>query len=90
MALSVLKDISATLMKRGELEGSAERRNAITTCLDIKTPQVSIWIQIAYFELICEHFQDFVLNHAKKISDSRRKVLEGVAKGIARICTAYT
>jgi N-terminal acetyltransferase B complex non-catalytic subunit len=90
-ALSVLKNISATLIKRSDLEGSVERRNAITdSCLDIKTPEVCISIQIAYYELIREYFQEFIVNHAKKITDSRRKVLEGVAKGIARICAAYT
>lgn len=90
-ALSVLKKISATLIKRGELEGSTERRKAITdSCLDIKTPEVRISIQMAYCELIREYVQDFIVNHAKKVTDSRRKVLEGVAKGIARICTAYT
>jgi hypothetical protein len=55
-ALSVLKNISATLMKRGDLEGSVERRNAIISCLDIKTPLVGILIQIVYYELICEYF----------------------------------
>jgi N-terminal acetyltransferase B complex non-catalytic subunit len=89
-ALSVLKNISAVLMKRADLEGSVERRNAITSCLDIKTPQVCISIQIAYYKPIREYFQDFIINHAKKITDSQRKVLKGVAKGIARICTAYT
>lgn len=90
-ALSVLKKISATLIKRGDLEASVERRKAITdSCLDIETPEASISIQITYYELICEYFQDFIVNHAKKVTDSRRKVLEGVAKGIARICTAYT
>ena len=90
-ALSVLKKISASLIKRGDLEGSVERRKAITdSCLDIKPPEVSISIQIAYYELKHEYSQDFIVNHAKKITDSRRKVLEGVAKGIARICTTYT
>ena len=90
-ALSVLKNISATLTKRGDLEGSVERRHAITdSYLEMKTPEVNISIQIACYELIREYFQDFIVNHAKKIIDSRRKVLEGVAKGIARICTAYT
>ncbi|KAF8798082.1 actin cytoskeleton organization protein [Phlegmacium glaucopus] len=75
-AISVLKNISAALTKRGDLEGSMERRKAITdSSLDILTPQ------------LC---QDFIVNHAKKITDSRRKVLEGVSKGIARICTSYT
>jgi len=32
---------------------------------------------------------DFVFVHAKRVTDSRRKVLEGVGKGIARICMAY-
>lgn len=90
-ALSVLKKISSTLIKRGDIEGSMERRKAITdSCLDIKTPEASLSIQIAYYELICKYFQDFIVNHAKKITDSQRKVLEGVAKGIVRICAAYT
>jgi N-terminal acetyltransferase B complex non-catalytic subunit len=90
-ALSVLKKISATLIKRGELEGSVERRNAITdSCLDIKTLEASISILITYYELIRGYLQDFIVNHAKKITESRRKVLEGVAKGITRICAAYS
>ena len=45
-ALSVLKKISAALIKRGDLEGSVERRNAIAdNFLDIKTPEASISIQ---------------------------------------------
>ena len=87
----MLKKISAALIKRGDLEGSVERRNAIIdSCLDIKSPEVSISIQITCYEVIREYYQDFIVNHAKKITDSRRKVLEGVAKGIARICTTYT
>lgn len=93
-ALSVLKSISATLTKRADLEGSAERRKAITdSCLDIMTPQASFSLDSktvsssASFSQLC---QDFINNHAKKITDSRRKVVEGVAKGMVRICTVYS
>ena len=32
---------------------------------------------------------DFVLSVSKKVMDARRGVLEGVGKGIARLCTTY-
>lgn len=32
---------------------------------------------------------DFVLNVAKKTTDARKKWLEGLAKGIPRICSTY-
>ncbi|KAF8163363.1 actin cytoskeleton organization protein [Crassisporium funariophilum] len=75
-ALSVLKVISNDLVKRGELEGSTEsRKTCIESCTSELAPQVG---------------HDFIFTHAKKVADSRRKVLEGVGKGIARLSTVYT
>jgi len=39
--------------------------------------------------MIAQIDHDFVFTCAKKITDSRRKVLEGVGKGITRITAAY-
>ena len=33
--------------------------------------------------------QDFVATQVKKINDARRKVLEGVGRGMARIATTH-
>jgi N-terminal acetyltransferase B complex non-catalytic subunit len=33
---------------------------------------------------------DFILDVAKNLTDSRKKVLEGVSKGITRVCTTYS
>jgi N-terminal acetyltransferase B complex non-catalytic subunit len=33
--------------------------------------------------------QEFALGVAKSVAEARRKVLEGVGKGIGRICAAY-
>lgn len=33
---------------------------------------------------------DFVLDVAKKVSDSRKKVHEGVGKGAANLCSTYS
>jgi hypothetical protein len=32
---------------------------------------------------------DFQMNIAKKVTDSRKKVEEGVAKGLMRLCSTY-
>lgn len=32
---------------------------------------------------------EFTLNIAKRVIDSRKKVIEGVGKGIGRICSTY-
>jgi N-terminal acetyltransferase B complex non-catalytic subunit len=41
---------------------------------------------------LAHHYQidhDFVLGVAKKLTDSRKKVTEGVGKGMARLCASY-
>lgn len=32
---------------------------------------------------------DFMLDVAKKVTDSRKKVIEGVAKGMIKLCSNY-
>ncbi|CAA7271640.1 unnamed protein product [Cyclocybe aegerita] len=74
-AVSVLTDISASLIRRGELEGSVESWKApVEACTGALVP-------------LLDH--DFLVLHSKKIAEARRKVLDGVAKGIRRLCTQY-
>ncbi|KAH9484364.1 N-alpha-acetyltransferase 25, NatB auxiliary subunit [Psilocybe cubensis] len=75
-ALSVLQSISAELVLRGKADGSSDTRNAlISNCSPILTPQID---------------HDFLFINAKKIGDSRRKVLDGIGNGITRIRAAYS
>jgi N-terminal acetyltransferase B complex non-catalytic subunit len=32
---------------------------------------------------------DFVLNVAKRVTEARKKVQEGLGKGVAKLCTTY-
>jgi len=92
LALSSLKEISAEMIKRGEYYGAAENRKThVIARLDILSPQVkaSDFISLAQTDAAVQIDQDFVYTQVKKISDGRRKVLEGVGKGMARIVTAY-
>ncbi|PPR03615.1 hypothetical protein CVT24_007731 [Panaeolus cyanescens] len=75
-AQAVLKDISTELIKRGESFNNAEARKA---CVDASNTDISAYIS-----------HDFILNLAKKISDSRYKILEGVGKGIVRVIALHT
>ncbi|KAF7294869.1 Actin cytoskeleton organization protein [Mycena indigotica] len=72
-ALNALRDISASLIKLAETEGTAERRKIF---VDGCSPIINSNID-----------HDFVLNVAKKVTDSRKKVLDGYGKGMARLIT---
>ncbi|KAG1753404.1 N-acetyltransferase B complex non catalytic subunit-domain-containing protein [Suillus lakei] len=75
-ASTVLKTMSNDLLKMGEVAGSAERRKTfVESCKPI----------INFPSL----HHDFVLNIAKNVCESRKKVLEGVGKGMIKICTNY-
>jgi N-terminal acetyltransferase B complex non-catalytic subunit len=75
-ACTVLKTMSSDLLKMGEVAGSAERRKSfVESCKPITDfPGLH---------------HDFVLNIAKNVGESRKKVLEGVGKGMVKICTNY-
>ncbi|KAF9227685.1 hypothetical protein BS17DRAFT_774157 [Gyrodon lividus] len=74
-ASCVLKEMSAELIKFGEVEGTPERRKAfVQACTPVTVDQIS---------------HDFVLNVAKSVTDSRKKVLEGVGKGMVKLNTTH-
>ncbi|KAJ7219345.1 actin cytoskeleton organization protein [Mycena pura] len=74
-ALCVLREVSSSLIKRGEEEATAERRKA--------------FVDGCSLIMACNIDHDFVLGVAKKMTDSRKKVVEGFGKGISRLCTTY-
>ncbi|KAJ6630878.1 actin cytoskeleton organization protein [Mycena sp. CBHHK59/15] len=74
-AIAVLREVSADLIKRGAQDGTAEQRKSfVDACSPITASSID---------------HDFVLGVAKKMTDARKKVTEGVGKGMARICTTY-
>ncbi|KAF8212156.1 actin cytoskeleton organization protein [Mycena galopus ATCC 62051] len=74
-AIAVLREVSVVLIKRSEQDGTAEQRKSF---VDACSPTIDLNID-----------HDFVLGVAKKLTDSRKKITEGVGKGIARVCTSY-
>ncbi|KAJ7109453.1 actin cytoskeleton organization protein [Mycena epipterygia] len=74
-ALAALREVSSGLIKRSEQDATAEQRKAFVDACSIITA------------LDIDH--DFVLGVAKKMTDSRKKVTEGVGKGMVRLCTTY-
>ncbi|KAL5489723.1 MDM20 [Sanghuangporus weigelae] len=75
-SVSVLKDIAAELNKMGAHEGTVEARRAfVDACKPIR--------QLPEFD------NDTLLDVAKRVCDSRKRVLEGVAKGITKITTSH-
>jgi N-terminal acetyltransferase B complex non-catalytic subunit len=76
-AIGVLREMSAELLKISEQEGTVERRKAVVeACMPI----------MEYADI--DH--DFVLSIAKKITDARKKVHEGIAQGVTKLCTTYS
>ncbi|KAJ6502477.1 actin cytoskeleton organization protein [Mycena sanguinolenta] len=74
-ATTVLREVSSILIKRSEQDATAEQRKSFVDACALT------------IDLNIDH--DFVLGVAKKMTDSRKKVTEGVGKGIARVCTTY-
>jgi len=75
-ATEVLREMSAELTKIGEREGTAERRQAV---VEACTPVMGC----------TEIDHDFILSIAKRVTDARKKVYEGIARGVTKLCTTY-
>ncbi|KAI0065400.1 TPR-like protein [Artomyces pyxidatus] len=75
-AVGILGEMSKDLIALGEGEGTSESRKAfVEQCKDLQGDS-----NITH---------DYVLDVAKKVTDARKKVLEGFGKGIARVCTNH-
>lgn len=66
--------MSLELVQRGEREGTPQRREAFVEACQPMVISSGI-----------DH--DVVLDVGKKVADARKKVIEGVGKGIARVCS---
>lgn len=88
--------MSTALIKFGEAEGSSERRRAfVQACTAVTIEQVRpsflrdlFWI-LTMISTGLQLTHDFVLNVAKSVTDSRKKVLEGIGKGMAKLNAAH-
>ncbi|KAG6336410.1 hypothetical protein ID866_2683 [Astraeus odoratus] len=73
---SIVKEMSSELLKVGEAEGTVDRRSAfVQACVPVTLGQID---------------HDFVLNIAKNVTDARKKVVEGVAKGMAKLHSTHS
>ncbi|KAI0807388.1 N-acetyltransferase B complex non catalytic subunit-domain-containing protein [Fomes fomentarius] len=75
-SLAVLTEVSNALIKRAESEATAESRKAI---VDACKPIIH--------ESGLDH--DFVLNVAKKITEARKQIFDGLGKGMAKLAKTH-
>jgi len=76
-AIEVLREMSTELVKIGENAGGIDARKVFTdACKPITSSK------------LIDH--DFVLNVAKKVTEARKKVHDGIGNGVTKICKTYT
>ncbi|KAG6810186.1 hypothetical protein H0H92_012950 [Tricholoma furcatifolium] len=74
-AVTVLRDMSVDLVKQSETVATQETRKAfIDACAIVSVQQIDT---------------DFALGVAKKVTEARKKVIEGIGKGLGRVCASY-
>ncbi|KAJ3842483.1 actin cytoskeleton organization protein [Lentinula raphanica] len=73
-AITVLKDMAASLEKLSAQEGTSERKQELVDACEFESSEID---------------HDIIVATARKITDSRKKVAEGIAKGLLKICTTY-
>ncbi|KIK57739.1 hypothetical protein GYMLUDRAFT_45908 [Collybiopsis luxurians FD-317 M1] len=74
VAVTVLKDIAASLESLSAQEGTSDKRREFVDMCGLESSEID---------------HDFIMNIAKKVTDSRKKVEEGVAKGMLKLCSSY-
>lgn len=71
--IDAVRDIGVQLVKISELEGTSDKRKQfVEHCAGLQTHT--------------EVTHEYVLDVGKKLTDSQRKVMEGVGRGIERVC----
>jgi N-terminal acetyltransferase B complex non-catalytic subunit len=90
-AVDTVGEIGSQLIKISELEGTTDKRKQfVEYCKALQThSEVSFFIY-AFKTMPCslatKITHEYVLDMAKKLTDSQKKVMEGVGRGIERIC----
>ncbi|KAF8511363.1 N-acetyltransferase B complex non catalytic subunit-domain-containing protein [Gautieria morchelliformis] len=74
-ALTALKSISDILHKLGEREGGVEKRGSLTASAETAISQIN---------------HDFAFEIAKKTTDARKRIFDGMAKGLIKISTTHS
>lgn len=75
-ASSIVKEMAAKLLKLNEAEGTADSRSAfVQACTPVTIGQIN---------------HDFVLSIAKSVTDSRKKVVDGVARGLSKLHATHS
>ncbi|KAI0006129.1 actin cytoskeleton organization protein [Russula compacta] len=75
-AIDIVREIGAQLTKISELEGTPDKRKHFVECCEALQTHAEI-----------NH--EYVLDVGKKLTESQKKVLEGVGRGIERVCKEH-
>jgi N-terminal acetyltransferase B complex non-catalytic subunit len=91
-ALTALKSISDILHKLGEREGGVEKRGSLVASAETAISQVKVKFKLA---LLRTHYlfqinHDFAFEIAKKTTDARKRIFDGMAKGLIKISTTHS
>lgn len=92
-AVSVLKHIAVELLAVASAQEPVEGRQSVAIA-SVSIPLAQVWLHITLrgTRKLIVSFQieaDFVNGVSKKIVDSRKKVVEGISKGISKIVSTY-
>ena len=90
-ALAALKSISDALHKLGEREGGVEKRRSLAASAENAISRVGVIRQaplIAHGWLQISH--DFAFEVAKKTTDARKRIFDGMAKGLTKISITHS
>ncbi|KAE9409642.1 actin cytoskeleton organization protein [Gymnopus androsaceus JB14] len=74
LAVGILKDMATSLENMSAQDGTSEKRKEFVDLCALECTEID---------------HDFIMNIAKKVTDSRKKVEEGVAKGMLKLCSTY-
>ncbi|KAK7054789.1 mitochondrial distribution and morphology [Paramarasmius palmivorus] len=91
VTLSVAKEVASELVALSAKDGNQESRKTLMDACSIGFDDVGVQSRFVLnlSDVLFQIDHDFALNVAKKITDSRKKVSEGVGKGLAKLCTTY-
>jgi N-terminal acetyltransferase B complex non-catalytic subunit len=89
--VDAVREIGVQLIKISELEGTSDKRKQfVENCTALQThSEVSLnfWVfgsRFIHSRIKITH--EYVLDVGKKVTDSQKKVMEGVGRGIERVC----
>jgi N-terminal acetyltransferase B complex non-catalytic subunit len=90
-AIDAVREISDQLIKISELEGTSDKRKQfVEHCKALQTQsEVSLYIcasKTMLYSPAIKITHEYVLDVGKKLTESQKKVMEGVGRGIERVC----